>query len=105
MAVLIDRKRQIGAQQMVVGAGEPDVGQKSAFEIEPPAVGQRDIRVKANAKRLPGVILNNGGDTGRNAARANIRIGCGLLAPEGFHPLMQIVVADKAIDAEIGAAQ
>ena len=76
-----------------------------AFKIEPPPFGQRKVRVETDAYRLPGVVLHDHRNAVRNAAGANIRIACGLLAAEGLQALVQIVIADKRIDPEIRAAQ
>src|SRR5581483_11597393 len=60
--------------------------------------------VDAEPYRLPGIVLDNDGDAVGNAAGADEWVGRRLLAAKGFHALMEIVIADKAIDTEVAAA-
>src|SRR5581483_19277 len=104
VSILADGQRQIGAQQMVVGARHPDIRKPRTFNIEPPAIDQRNVGVDAEPYRLPGIVLDNDGDAVGNAAGADEWVGRRLLAAKGFHALMEIVIADKAIDTEVAAA-
>jgi len=59
---------------VIVGAVDPDVRQIGAFEIEPPAIEQRKIRVEADADGLPGVVLDDHRHAVRNAAGADVGV-------------------------------
>src|SRR4029079_8978104 len=105
MSILLNRKRQIRTQQMVIVPGKPHVRKINALKIESPTRGQREIRIEADAHRLPGVVFHDGGNAVRNPARADIGVSGSLLTTERFHALVQIVIADETVDTEIGAAQ
>ena len=76
VAILKNGYRQIGPQQMVVGAGEPDIGEPGSLKIDPKAVDQWEVGIKTQPHPLPSVILDDYCDAIGNTAGADM----GLLA-------------------------
>src|SRR5581483_796372 len=90
---------------MAVGPGEPDVRQVSRFKVETPPVEQGKICVQAETQCLPGIVFDNDRNAVRYASLANKGVACGLPTTKGFQTLMQIMVPNESVDAEIRATQ
>ena len=80
------------AQPVRIGSVQPDRGQPGGFDGQPEAIDLQRC-VGAEAHRKPVVVLAYDFDlVGKRKGSANGRVESGLLATEGAHVLIEIVV-------------